>query len=149
MILKGVDIDQTLRVADAELEEGGWGSVLTVWAIRDQRISGEQAGKIAKLYFAHIDSLERDFNIWHLTWAVANMYRHGDTNVKEELERAYEDAQRRARSLGGLADKHVNGDKLYMGDAHIGGRAYAQRHVVVPGDEHYLQSFKEYEKNND
>jgi hypothetical protein len=149
VLLEGVDIDQTLRVAEVELEEGGWGSVLTLWAIRDQHVSPEQAADVSGLYFTHIDELERDFNVWHLTWAVANMYRHGDDEVKAELAEAYADAQTRARDLGGLADKHVNGDKLYMGDAHIGGRAYAHNHVVVPGDEDYLQSYEEYADTKD
>jgi hypothetical protein len=149
VLLEGVSIDQSLRVAHDELHEGGWGSVLTLWAIRDQYITPPQAARVSELYFAFIDSLERDFNVWHLTWAVANMYRHGDQQVKEALRDAYEDARVRAREQGGLADKHVNGERLYMGDAHIGGRAYAHNHVVVPGNEDYLQSYHEYRNEDD
>ena len=47
-----------------------------------------------------------------------------------------------------LADKFVNGDKIYMGDAHSLGRRYAETHVVVPGNPKYLQSFEEYLKKH-
>jgi hypothetical protein len=38
----------------------------------------------------------------------------------------------------------ANGEKIYMGDAHGGGRAFAKKHVVVPGNDKYLQSFEDY-----
>ena len=143
-LVQDINIDKTLLVAEQELEKGGWGSVLTLWAIRDQHISPDQADRVSELYFRHIDGLSRDFNIWHLTWAVSNMYRLGPPEVKKELLKAYEDAESRATEMGGLADKHVNGEKIYMGDAHFGGRFYAKRHIVAPGNESYLQSVEEY-----
>ncbi len=145
-LVQDIDIDKTLIVASRELEAGGWGSVLTLWAIRDQHITPEQANRVSELYFDHIDRLNRDFNEWHLTWAVSNMYRLGSPDVREALTDAYEDAKTIATRMGGLADKHVNGEKIYMGDAHIGGRFYAKRHLVAPGNDEYLQSVEEYEE---
>lgn len=144
VLLEGIDIDQTLVVAEHELREGGWGSVLTVWAMRDQKITPAQADEVSRLYFAHIDSLQRSFNVWHLTWAVANMYRLGGAEVKAALQEAFNDASKRAADLSSVADRHVNGDKIYMGDAHIGGRHYARKHLVVPGNDRYLQSARSY-----
>ena len=60
---------------------------------------------------------------------------------------AFGDASRRADSLKGSADKMVNGEILYLGDAHSGGRAFARRHVVVPGNKQYIQSFDDYMNN--
>lgn len=149
VLLEGVDIDQTLLVAADELSEGGWGSVLTIWVIRDQVITPPQARKISELYFTYIDRLTRRFNKWHLTWAIANMYRLGDEKVKEVLQQPYIDATRRAAQISNIADAHANGDKIYMGDAHIGGRKYAQNHVVVPGNKDYLNSYEEYKKKKE
>ena len=145
-IVHGIDIDRSIAVARMELCRGGWGSVLTVWALRDQHVSVDQAQEISTLYFSFIDSLKRDFNIWHFTWAIADLYRLGNDSVKTVLERARFDASKRAAHLGGLADRFVNGDKLYMGDAHFLGRAYAHRHLVVPGNKRYLQSLRDYKK---
>jgi hypothetical protein len=144
VLLQGVDIDQSLVVAEIELKKGGWGSILGVWAIRDQNLTPAQALKVSNLYFAWIDSEKINFNRWHLTWAISDCYRNGYDSVKIILKNAYDDATKRARALGGLADKHVNGDKLYMGDAHSLGRLYAHKHVVVPGNPDYLQSAEEY-----
>lgn len=147
-LVEHINIDETLLVAERELEKGGWGSVLTLWAIRDQHLTPNQADRVSELYFRYIDGLTRDFNSWHLTWAVANMYRLGPSEVKTKLKKAYENAKERARRMGGLADKHVNGGKIYMGDAHIGGRFHAKRHIIAPGNEGYLQSVAEYEDKN-
>ncbi len=149
VLIDGVDIDQTLEVAQLELQEGGFGSVLTVWAIRDQHITPDQARQVEELYLTYVDSLERSFDVWHLTWAISNMYRLGDEQVKQELQEAYDDATERAAETHGLADTHVNGEKLYMGDAHSGGRAYAHRHVVVPGNSEYVQSVEEYRRDEE
>jgi hypothetical protein len=148
VLIENVDIDQTLKVAKDELEEGGWGSVLTLWAIRDQVLTPQQAERISALYFDYIGTLRRRFNRWHLTWAISNMYRHGSRDVKQELRRAYDDATRRAETISATADTHANGDKLYMGDIHIGGRRYAKKHVVVPGNKNYIDSYEEYKQNN-
>jgi hypothetical protein len=148
-LIEGVDIDQTLEVAKMDLEEGGTGSVLTLWAIRDQHITISQAARVEELYFEHVDSLDTSFDVWHFTWAISNMYRLGGEEVKEELQRAYEDATERAAETHGVADTHVNGDELYMGLAHSGGRAYAHEHVVVPGNPEFVQSVEEYRRLND
>ena len=144
VLLAGVDIDQTLKIAAIEIDKGTLGCVLGVWAIRDQIVTPLQGGTISDLYFSHISLLQQNFNIWHLTWAIADLYENGDAETRAALQKAYEDAQRRAHALGGLADKFVNGDKIYMGDAHSLGRRYAETHVVVPGNPKYLQSFEEY-----
>ncbi|MFW5960585.1 MAG: hypothetical protein ACOCSE_05655 [Chitinivibrionales bacterium] len=149
VILEGIEIDPTLKIAETELELGGWGSVLTIWAIRDQHFTPDQAEEVSRLYFSHIDSLTRDFNRWHLTWAVSNIYRLGDTGVKAELDSAYSHACAYAEEMGGAADKHVNGERIYMGDYHLGGRSYARNHLVVPGNRKYLQSIKEYKNYNE
>lgn len=144
VLLDGIDIDQTLKIAEIELERQKLGSVLTIWAIRDQYISSSQAKKISQLYFKHIESLDKKFDIWHLTWAISNMYRFGDADVKNELNEAYNDAVKRAKEVHKLANKMANGEKIYMGDAHSGGRAFAKKHLVVPGNDEYLQSFEEF-----
>jgi hypothetical protein len=146
VLLQNVDIDQTLKIAEMELKKHTWGCILGIWVIRDQILTAEQASKISDLYFSNIDSLKQSFNIWHLTWAISDAYRNGDESVRSVMQKAYDDARARAKKLGGAADKHVNGDKLYMGDAHSLGRRYAQLHIVVPGDKRYLQSFEEYLK---
>ena len=123
VLLPGVDIDQTLKVATIEIDKGTMGCVLGVWAIRDQVVTVDQASKIGDLYFSHIDSLKQSFNVWHLTWAIADLYDNGDNATRATLQKAYEDAKQRAKALHGLADKFVNGDKIYMGDAHSLGDA--------------------------
>jgi hypothetical protein len=148
VLLKGVDIDQTLKIASIEIDKGTLGCVLGVWAIRDQVVTPTQATAISGLYFSHIDSLKQSFNIWHLTWAIADLYENGNDSTRVTIHKAYEDAKQRAKKLGGLADKFVNGDKIYMGDAHSLGRRYAETHVVVPGNPKYLQSFEEYVKKH-
>jgi hypothetical protein len=148
VLLEGVDIDQTLKIASIEIDKGTLGCVLGVWAIRDQVVTPGQAAQISELYFAHIGTLKQSFNIWHLTWAIADLYKSGDGATRAALQKAYEDAKQRAKALGGAADKFVNGDKIYMGDAHSLGRRYAETHVVVPGNPKYLQSFEEYLKKH-
>jgi hypothetical protein len=140
VLIDNIDIDQTLDIARYELQQDTWGRVLTLWAMRDQRLSPAQADSVAELYFAWIDSLDRQFNIWHLSWAVSNMYRNGDSTVQARLDSAYRDASRRADTLHRTADKHVNGDKVYMGDFHFLGRRYKKTHVVAPGNTKYVQS---------
>ncbi len=77
------------------------GTVLTIWAMRDQILTGPQAEKISALYFKHIDRIDsekqkaRTFSVWHLTWAISNMYRLGDETVQQALEDAYKDAEKR------------------------------------------------------
>jgi hypothetical protein len=144
VIIQGIDIDETLKIGAYELSRDKWGRVLTLWAIRDQHIQPDQAARVADLYEKYIDSLHRQFNIWHLTWAISNMYRNGDSAVRRELKMVYNDAQRRAENLHRVANKHVNGDKVYMGDFHILGRRYKKKHVVTPGNDDYVPSAEDY-----
>lgn len=143
-LIEAVDVNQTLDIAQMELEEGGTGSSLTIWAIRDQPMTPEQAERVSELYNRYIDELAGDFDVWHLAWAVSNIYRLGDDAVQAAIEPAYEDASRRAAALHAVANEHVNGERVYMGHAHAGGRAYAKRHVVAPGNERYLQAVEDY-----
>ena len=86
--------------------------------------------------------------MWHLTWAISNIYRQGDKGVQQVLQEAYDDAKIIAKGTSGIADRVANGEKMYLGDAHGGGRAFAKKHVVVPGNKKYLQSVEEYIKKN-
>jgi hypothetical protein len=147
-VLLPVDIDQTLRIAEIEIDKGTWGCVLGIWVIRDQVVTPAQAATISDIYFSHVSLLKQNFNIWHLTWAIADLYDNGSDETRAVLEKAYQDARQRAKALGGLANKFVNGQKIYMGDAHSLGRRYAETHVVVPGNPKYLQSFEEYLKKH-
>ncbi len=151
VLIPGIDIDQTLDVAEAELRKPGGASVLTIWAMRDQIVTPAQAARISDLYLAHIDEVDgpdakaRSFQVWHLTWAISNIYRLGSDGVKASLEPAYRDAAARVEALDmKVAHVHFSGQTLYMGDAHGGGRAFANSHLVVPGNKDYLQSFQEY-----
>lgn len=148
VLLKGIDVNQTLQIVRLKMEErhGKFGASLPVWVIRDQDFTADQAKEISKLYFNYVDSLEKKFDKWHMTWAISNIYRIGNDSIKEVISDAFMDASKRAHQLGGIADKMVNGDKIFMGDAHSGGRAFARKHIVVPGNKKYLQSFGEYKK---
>lgn len=64
--------------------------------------------------------------------------------MQAALQGAYEDATVRAEETSGIADRMASGDEMYMGDAHGGGRRYAELHVVVPGNPDYLQSAEEF-----
>jgi hypothetical protein len=150
VLLQVVDIDQTLKVADLKMNQrhGEIGTALPIWVIRDQKITPAQAQEVSRLYFLHVVTLKKKFDIWHLTWAISDIYRLGDDSVKVVIHDAYADATTRAKTLKGIADKMANGEKLYMGDAHSCGRAFAKKHVVVPGKKGYLQSYDEYVKKN-
>ena len=156
VLIPGIDIDQTLQVAEMEMEENEFGTVLTLWAMRDQILTGPQAEKISEIYFAHIDRIDseeqkaRNFSVWHLTWAISNMYRQGDEAVKHGLRSAFEDADERVKKLDRrVTTEHFRGDEIVMGDAHIGGRSYARSHLVVPGNNKYVQSFQEHKKKQE
>lgn len=150
VLLDNVDIDQSLEVAKIYLKdkEGGRGASLAIWAIRDQHFTTGQAEEVSRLYFQHIDGLKKKFDVWHLTWAISNIYRHGDEEVRGALQKAYNDATKRAEEVSNIADKMANEEKMYMGDAHGGGRAFSKRHVVVPGNKKYMQSVEEYKEKN-
>lgn len=150
-LIDGIDIDQTLDVAENELRHPEALSVLTIWAIRDQVVTPAQAQRISNLYLGSIGAIDSDdlrgrkFAVWHFTWAIANLYRFGDPEVRGELAYAHADAVLRVKRLGrSFAEEHVTGETIYSGPAHAGGVAYAHNHVVVPGNGDYLQSFEEY-----
>ena len=104
-LIEGIDIDETLKVAEVEIKENRVSTVLTVWAMRDQELTGAQAEKVAELYSAHIERIDseeqkaRGFSVWHLTWAISSMYRLGDDPVKHALKEVYDDASIRVDEL--------------------------------------------------
>lgn len=149
VLLEGIDLDQSLKVAvfDMELKDGKFGTSLPIWILRDQIFKPEQAMIVKDLYIKYIGRIEKDFDIWHLTWAISNIYRLGDDDIKAVLEEIIEDVRSSAKTAGKISIKMSNPkEKLFMGDAHGGGRGYAKNHVVVPGNKRYLQSFDEYYK---
>lgn len=151
VLLNGVDVDQTLEIAELELQENKLTSVLTYWAVRDQIFTPLQAKTASNLYFKYIDKVDSEdhkaqgFSVWHLTWAVSNIYRHGDEAVKAAAADAYRDAAIRVKNLDRkMATKHFGGEEMLMGDAHFMGRSYAKKHIVVPGNKKYVQSIDAY-----
>jgi hypothetical protein len=150
-LIDGLDVNQSLEVARMEMNDNKFATVLAVWALRDQILNVEQAEVVSSLYFKHIDRIDsdeqeaREFSVWHLTWAISNMYRLNGDEVRTALKAVYEDAEKRVASLEkDIASRHFNDDEMLMGDIHGGGRAYARSHLVVPGNDRYLQSVKEY-----
>jgi len=154
-LISKVDIDQTLEVAALELEQNKVGSVLTLWAMRDQVLTPKQAEEVSELYFKYIGRVDSDeqkargFSVWHLTWAISNMYRQGDEGVKAALEAAYVDAAVRVDTLDSKLASTFFYDEVTTGDAHVGGRAYAKSHIVAPGNDEYLQSVDEYKASRE
>jgi hypothetical protein len=149
-LVKNADIDETLKITKDEMQTEGIGQSLGIWVLRDQVVTAGQARTIAGLYLAAIDSMKSSFNIWHSSWAISNLYRLGDEAVKAELEAAYQKAKKQPERLEGnvknIAESHINGQKLVTGFIHAGGRSYAKRHLVVPGNKRYVQSYEEYRK---
>ena len=159
VLVNGIDIDATLKIARIELEEGGFDATLTVWAMRDQVVTVDHANTVSELYFGYIDKIaaEKDettaaFGVWHFAWAISNLYRNGDASIKAELEEAYRDACKRPESLEKfreVATEHVVGTRIYMGDTHDVARAYARSHIVAPGNAKYIQSLDQYLNNKE
>jgi hypothetical protein len=147
-LVRGVDMKQSLQVAADEMQKPNIGQGLSIWVLRDQFVTPEQASEISKLYLDHIDGMNSDFNIWHTSWAIANLYKLGDPAVKAELETAYQKAIKQPERLTGLfksaANAHINNEKITTGFIHIGGVSYARGHLVVPGNKKFLQSYEEY-----
>ena len=159
VLIEGVDLAATLKIAEAEFARELSTSELTIWAIRDQVVTPEIAAKIAHLYFDNIEMLYTtepftiiDWNhaVWHFSWAISNLYRNGDTAVKAALQLAYEDAIIRPETLERyyhIAIHHIRNDTVVMGDIHTPAHNRMQQLVVAPGNLAYLQNFAEYEKN--
>jgi hypothetical protein len=159
VLIEGVDLAATLKIAEAEFARELSTSELPIWAIRDQVVTPEIAAKIAQLYFDNIEMLYTtepftiiDWNhaVWHFSWAISNLYRNGDTKVKAALQLAYEDAITRPETLeryNHIAIHHIRNDTVVMGDIHTPAHNRMQQLVVAPGNPAYLQSFAEYEKN--
>jgi hypothetical protein len=143
VLINGVNIDQTLVIAEQELTKSRFDSTLALWGIRDQVYTEAQALKVSYLYFRYVDTLKDYFPIWHLTWAISNIYRNGNAAVRAQLELAYQDAKKRAEAAGGIANLHVNRD-IVMGDIHLPARLFAQAHVMAPRTRGYLQSLEDY-----
>lgn len=159
VLIEGIDLAATLKVAEAELARKLATSELPIWAIRDQVVTADIAAKIAQLYFDNIEMLYAtepftiiDWNhaVWHFSWAISNLYRNGDTAVKAALQLAYEDAITRPETLeryDHIAIDHIRNDIVVMGDIHTPAHNRMQQLVVAPGNPDYLQSFAEYEEN--
>ncbi len=149
-LVKNVDIDESLKIARDEMQKENISQSLGIWVLRDQVVTPAQAHIISDLYLTHIDSMKSPFNIWHSSWAISNLYRFGNEEVKTELEKAYQKAKLQPERLKGgikkIANSHINGEKMVTGFIHIGGRSYAKRHLVVPGNKKYVQSYEEYKK---
>ena len=143
VVIKGADIDQTLVIAEQELRKGQFTSTLTLWGIRDQLYTESQAQKVSDLYFRYVDTLKEYFPVWHFTWAISNIYRNGNAAVRAQLERAYQDAKKRAKAAGGFAELHANG-AILMGDIHLFARHFVRTHFVAPGLPGYLHSLNDY-----
>ena len=74
VLIEGIDLAATLKVAEAEFARELSTSELPIWAIRDQVVTPEIAAKIAQLYFDNIEMLYTtepftiiDWNhaVWH------------------------------------------------------------------------------------
>lgn len=132
------------------MQKGGISQALGIWVLRDQVVTPKQAQTIANLYLTYIDSMKSEFNIWHSSWAIANLYRFGDSAVKAELETAYQKAKKQPERMKGgskkVANSQINGEQITTGFIHVGGRYYAHGHLVVPGNKKYIQSYEAYRK---
>jgi hypothetical protein len=152
-LVRNVNIDETLKVSRDEMKKQSISQGLGLWVLRDQVVTPAQAHTISELYLTHIDSMKSDFNIWHSSWAIANLYRFGDAAVKAELETAYQKAKKQPERIKGktrkIADSHINSDRIVTGFIHAGGRAYAKKHLIAPGNKRYLQSYEEYLKTQE
>jgi hypothetical protein len=141
----------TLNIAELKLKQGGFDSILTIWAMRDQVINASQAERISSMYFNYIKTSKSDFGIWHIAWAISNFYRLGNDDIKSKLQPAYEDAIKRPdkmESFKKTAIELINGKKIYMGFIHNLARSYALKHIVAPGNKEYLQSMDDFIKNS-
>lgn len=153
-LVKNTNMDETLKISKDEMQKKNLSQSLGLWVIRDQVVTPAQAKTISELYLNKIDSMNSDFNIWHSSWAISNLYRFGDEAVKKELETAYQKAKKQPERITRkgtrrLANRHVNGRRTVTGFIHAGGRSYAKRHLVVPGNKRYLQSYEAYRQKEE
>ncbi len=153
-LVKNVDVDQTLKVAKDEMNKKDISQSMGIWVLKDQVVTPQQARTIADLYLSNIDSMKIEFNIWHASWAISNLYRFGDAGVKAELEIAYQKAKKQPERIKDegikkTADLHINGEEMTTGFIHFGGLSYAYDHLVVPGNKKYIQSYEEYLKREE
>jgi hypothetical protein len=156
VLIDGIDFDTTMQIARNELKSKYATAELTIWAIRDQEIPQYIAAQVSQLYFEYIEGLYNseavaiiDWNhaVWHFSWAISNMYRNGDEQIKETLQQAYDDALKRPQTLKRfrlVAVDHIVGDRVTMGDMHERARQYAQSHIVVPDNLDYIQNYQQY-----
>ena len=108
--------------------------LLHVWAIRDQIVTGRRregqspssiSGPSAQDCRRKETGPPRNFGVWHLAWAISNVYRNGDGGIMAQLEGAHLDARMRPERLMKFKDaasEHINGNKVYMGDIHDAAR---------------------------
>jgi hypothetical protein len=85
--------------------------------------------------------------VWHFAWAISNLYRNGDAEVKTELQLAYEDAQKRPETLDYfkyIAINYIRGESIVMGDIHTPAHEAVQKLIVAPGNPGYINSYEEY-----
>ena len=159
VLINGIDWVTTMRIAEEELSSDLATAELTIWAIRDQVISPVTAKKISSLYLHNIARLyhakpvamiDSNHAVWHFAWAISNLYRNGNVEVKAALQSAYDDALMRPETLPRfrlIAIDNVLGDQILMGDAHDMARSFVRKHVVVPGNPDYIQNYEEYLEN--
>jgi hypothetical protein len=159
VLINGIDWVTTMRIAEEELTRDLATAELTIWAIRDQVISPATAKKISSLYLNNISRLydakpvamiDSNHAVWHFAWAISNLYRNGNDEVKAALQSAYDDALTRPETLPRfrlIAIDNVLGDQILMGDAHNMARSFVRKHVVVPGNPDYIQNYEEYVEN--
>ena len=159
VLIDGVDLEATLKVAEAEFARKSATSELVIWGIRDQVITPAIAHTISEMYFANIEMLYNtqpfmalDWNhaVWHFAWAISNLYRNGDSAVKRELQAAYEDALTRPETLDRnkyVAAEYVRGERVVMGDMHTPAHNRMQELIVAPTNPSYLSSYEEYQES--
>jgi len=149
-LVPNVDIDQTLKVAADEIKKSDMAQALSIWVLKDQIVTPQQAKTISDLYLDNLDRIVTPFNIWHAAWTISNLYRMGDVKVKEQLEKAYQIAIKEPDRIPDQDDfkdaaiDHINGKQPTTGFIHVGGLFYAHGHLVVPGNKDYIQSYEEY-----
>ena len=131
---------QSIQVAADQIKKEGIEQGLSIWVLRDQYVTVEEAKEISDLYLAHIDTMKSEFNIWHTSWAIANLYKWGDDAIKAVLEPAFQKATKQPERLTGMvknsANNLINGEKITSVYAHMqyDTRRFEVGDVVEVGD---------------